>query len=144
MRHIFLMRCSNTNAVSYNTVLRFTGIFFSHLIKHAIEVPSSNATISNLKTALNGFFGRLELDALLQIHPEVQRSRDQDYADSYTRVFTEVFALHAGGNPKLPDRLREQDASRDKLSIVLNTLANGLVFDRSQMPLNEHRSTFPR
>lgn len=53
-------------------------------------------------------------------------SSDIEKAESYTIHVREIFNLGAGGDPELPEGFRTCDANCDKISIVLNTMGNGL------------------
>ena len=50
---------------------------------------------------------------------------------AHLRVFVEVSEMKAGGDPRLPPKLREQNANEDKMSIVLNTIASGISYIRT-------------
>ncbi|MCJ1396227.1 hypothetical protein MMC18_009116 [Xylographa bjoerkii] len=65
---------------------------------------------------------RNELEEVLQLRSSLSKTP--------LRVFLEVFELKAGGDPRLPQQLREQNANEDKMSIVLNTIASGLIYRR--------------
>ncbi|MCJ1420662.1 hypothetical protein MMC32_007021 [Xylographa parallela] len=81
----------------------------------------------------------------LEAHNRPLRSELKDVSElrsslnkSLLRVFLEVFELQAGGDPRLPPGLREQNANEDKMSIVLNTIASGIIYRKPPDAQGEH------
>jgi hypothetical protein len=114
--HIFLVPCRTRSGKS---VLRFTGKCLTHLLSLATEVPFE-PEIEAVKPALYAFFrdrSKLaEHDHRLQMHH-----------GNFTTVVAEVFAMEAGGDPRIPAEQREADARKDKIAIILNTMECGLA-----------------
>ncbi|KAK3711954.1 hypothetical protein LTR37_009266 [Vermiconidia calcicola] len=114
--HIFLVPVSTRSGRS---VLRFTGKCLTHFLGLATEVPFEQS-IEAVKPALYAFFrDRSKLPA----HEHGLRS----HHGNFTTVVAEVFAMEAGGDPRIPEEARAADARKDKLSIILNTMECGLA-----------------
>lgn len=114
--HIFLIPCRTRSGKS---VLRFTGKCLTHFLSLATEVPFE-PEIEAVKPALYAFFrdrSKLaEHDHRLQMHH-----------GNFTTVVAEVFAMEAGGDPRIPEEQRAADARKDKIAIILNTMECGLA-----------------
>ena len=116
--HIFLVPCQ-TRSRSGKSVLRFTGKCLTHFLGLATEVPFEQS-IEAVKPALYAFFrDRSKLPA--------HDHRLQSHHGNFTTVVAEVFAMEAGGDPRIPEEQRAADARKDKISIILNTLECGLA-----------------
>jgi hypothetical protein len=114
--HIFLVPCRTRSGQS---VIRFTGKCLTHFLSLATEVPFE-LEIEAVKPALYAFFR--------------DRSKLADHAHqmqmhhgNFTTVVAEVFAMEAGGDPRIPEEQRAADARKDKISIILNTMECGLA-----------------
>jgi len=117
--HIFLVPCRIPGSWSGKSVLRFTGTCLTHFLALATEVPFE-PSVESAKAALYAFFrDRSKLAA----HENHLRS----HHGNFTTVVAEVFAMQAGGDPKIPEAQREADARKDKISIILNTMECGLA-----------------
>ena len=132
--HIFLVPCNNPGGKS---VLRFTGKCLTHFIALATEVPFERP-IEAVKPALYAFFR--DRSKLLE-HDHDHRLRA--HHGNFTTVVAEVFAMEAGGDPRIPEEQREADARKDKISIILNTMECGLALQQKarnpnfMLPTNE-------
>lgn len=91
--------------------------------------------------SLHQFFGRLSLETFLHTHRDVQSPGDLKQVDTCMRVFEDVFEMKAGGNQQLPMKLRTYNANKDKISIVLNKLDNGLILNRSSTGTEQYPAT---
>ena len=113
--HIFLIPCETRAGKS---VVRFTGKCLTHLLALATEVPFRRE-IEAVKAPLYAFFrDRSKLPAHEHLHA---------HHGNFTTVVAEVFAMEAGGDPRIPVEQREADARKDKISIILNTMECGLA-----------------
>ncbi|KNG44857.1 universal stress protein [Stemphylium lycopersici] len=124
--HVFLIPCLRHYEDEVQTIVRFTGAFFTHLLALASEVHSFTPALATKVHSLFEFFERQAFDkrspsALAT--PDNQQYTDSTVTSSMSMV-AETFRLKAGGNPRLPEYLRRLDANRDKTSIALN--ASGL------------------
>jgi hypothetical protein len=133
--HIFLVPCQTAGFSPRRSVLRFTGKCLTHFLALATEVPFERA-IEDTKAALYAFFrDRSKLPAS-DFHM-------RSHHGNFTTVVAEVFAMQAGGDPKIPEEQREADARRDKMSIILNTMECGLALapwlrnPRLSLPVHE-------
>ena len=121
--HIFLVPCRNRNTMPGKSVLRFTGKCMAHLLGLATEV-ALEAETEAVKPALYAFFrdrtSKLSSDRYLRSHH-----------GNFTTVVAEVFAMQAGGDPKIPEEQRASDARKDQISIILNTMECGLALHPS-------------
>ena len=121
--HVFLVPCASSGNDSY-TFIRFTGVFFHHMLTLSSEVMSSTPGHQTRKNALQQLFGRraliYEREALIAQNPRTEFPPLPE-PFIYVTMIADVFQMKAGGNPRLPDHLRLLDANRDKVSIVLNT-----------------------
>ncbi|KAK5167661.1 uncharacterized protein LTR77_007360 [Saxophila tyrrhenica] len=136
--HVFLVPCRTPGSWSGKSVLRFTGKCLTHFLALATEVPFEMA-IENVKAALYAFFrDRSKLPA----HDYHMRS----HHGNFTTVVAEVFAMQAGGDPRIPLEQREADARKDKISIILNTMECGLALSPKmrdpQIRLPEHECNY--
>lgn len=117
--HIFLIPCKTPGSWSGKSVLRFTSKCLTHFLSLATEVPFE-PEIEAVKPALYAFFRDrsklVEHDHRLRMHH-----------GNFTTVVAEVFAMEAGGDPRIPVEQREADARKDKISIILNTMECGLA-----------------
>ena len=117
--HIFLIPCQTRSG---NSVIRFTGKCLTHLLALATEVPFRRE-IEAVKAPLYAFFrDRSKLPAHEHLH---------SHHGNFTTVVAEVFAMEAGGDPRIAAEQREADARKDKISIILNTMECGLALHPS-------------
>lgn len=102
---------------------------YSHALVEIREIEQHPSFLSSMEDR-GPFAARHEY-----LKQELERVSDlrNGLNKTYTRVFLEIFELEAGGDPRLCKELRKQDANEDKLSIVFNTIANGLLFRRPQI-----------
>lgn len=117
--HIFLVPCRIPGSWSGKSVLRFTGKCLTHFIGLATEVPFEQS-IESVKAALYAFFRDRSKLASHEHHMRAHHG-------NFTTVVAEVFAMQAGGDPKIPEEQREADARKDKIAIILNTMECGLA-----------------
>jgi curved DNA-binding protein CbpA len=121
--HVFLLPCRTSDHGPFKrTVLRLTSSCIAHLLALATEVPF-DAKIELLKPALHAFF-RDRIPPSMIIPGSIPR-----HHGNFSTVIAEVFAMEAGGDPRLPEEQREADARRDKVSIILNTTECGLALN---------------
>jgi curved DNA-binding protein CbpA len=130
--HVFLIPAKSSSRPGLD-VLRFNSKCISHLLDLATEVPFEQ-DVESVKAALHAFFrDRSKMGSgergMLQHH------------GNFSTVVAEVFAMEAGGDPRIPAEQREADALRDKTAICLNTMECGLsIADRFRdlnRPLSE-------
>lgn len=116
--HVFLIPCTSPEIGGGRDVLRFNGKCIAHLLDLCIEVPFE-PDVESVKPALHGFFrDRAKMaddDKQMRLHH-----------GNFSTVVAEVFAMEAGGDPRIPAEQRLSDARKDKISIILNTLECGL------------------
>jgi len=114
--HIFLVPCRSPGTWSERSVIRFTGKCLTHFLGLATEVAFEPA-IEAVKPALYAFFrDRSKLSV-----------EHHSHHGNFTTVVAEVFAMEAGGDPRVPEEQREADARKDKIAIILNTMECGLA-----------------
>ena len=118
-RHIFLIKCQS----GPRRVLRFTGSFLLHLQERFGSSLLSPDTHTRMN--LHGF-----LFHLLQLRLKAQRPEISDASfQTWIQSSRTILALGGGGNPNIRDqRLKAQDALRDKICIILNTHNTGLCY----------------
>ncbi|MCJ1438810.1 hypothetical protein MMC27_008200 [Xylographa pallens] len=132
-RHAFLVQCTHIRGRS-DTVFRFDGSFLMHMICLAVEFPVHH----DITTV------RVKLRKVMNIVDGIMK---RGQTNNHLDAFTQVFMLHAGGNPKLPLDRRIIDANREKLAIVLNSVGSGLTVqhpssDRHGEPLATYNECF--
>ncbi|KAF2485910.1 hypothetical protein BDY17DRAFT_290525 [Neohortaea acidophila] len=116
--HIFLIPCRASSSPTGPGIVRFTGSCLAHLLALATEVAFEPA-IEAVKPALYAFFrdrSKPSTEGHLRSHH-----------GNFTTVVAEVFAMEAGGDPRIPEAQRAADARKDQISIILNTLECGLA-----------------
>jgi len=123
------------------TAFGFTGQFLWWLAELSASLPASS---DRMKRARSTIIHTLDFKRRIL---QIIRSYEGKYASesidtSYAMLMLEAFRLGAGGNPKLStETLRTRDANRDRMSIVLNLLGNGLKLKQKPDPdLEEYRS----
>ncbi|KAF2165142.1 hypothetical protein M409DRAFT_56030 [Zasmidium cellare ATCC 36951] len=116
--HVFLIPCKRAGTWGGRDVLRFNGKCIAHLLDLCVEVPFE-PDVESVKPALHGFFRdrakMAENERQMRLHH-----------GNFSTVVAEVFAMEAGGDPRIPAEQRLSDARKDKISIILNTLECGL------------------
>lgn len=117
--HIFLIPCRSSNTRSGRDVLRFNSKCIAHLLDLSTEVPFE-PEVESVKPALHAFFR----DRSKMTPDERQMS---SHHGNFSTVVAEVFAMEAGGDPRVPAEQRLSDARKDKISIILNTMECGLA-----------------
>lgn len=124
--HVFLIPCSVQYDDEVQTVIRITGAFLLHLLVLASEIyPFIPIRLGKLRS-LQAFFQRVVLaeeNMLAAQRPDTPQMLTTRGVTFIPKI-AETFQLQAGGNPRLPEYLRRQDANRDKMGIALN--ASGL------------------
>lgn len=117
--HVFLIPCKRLETWSGRDVLRFNGKCIAHLLDLCVEVPFE-PDVESVKPALHGFFRdrakMAENERQMRLHH-----------GNFSTVVAEVFAMEAGGDPRIPAAQRLSDARKDKISIILNTMECGLA-----------------
>ena len=125
--HVFLVPCLRHYEDEVQTIVRFTGEFFTHLLVLASELTTFTNPVSMKIRSLLAFFQELDT---LSAHGQGTLQRPDTPHDqsptmqSFTSLVAETFRMRAGGNPRLPEYMRRLDANRDKTAIALN--ASGL------------------
>lgn len=117
--HIFLVPCKKPGTWSGRDVLRFNGKTIAHLLDLATEVPFE-PDVEAVKPALHAFFRDRSKMAPGERHMRLHHG-------NFSTVVAEVFAMDAGGDPRIPIEQREADARKDKIAIILNTMECGLA-----------------
>ncbi|CAG5158573.1 uncharacterized protein ALTATR162_LOCUS5148 [Alternaria atra] len=125
--HIFLVPSIRHYEDEVQTITRFTGDFFIHLLVLASELATFTPPVTAKIRSLLAFFQ--ELDMLNRHGQNALRRPDTPHdqpptMQSFTSLVTDTFRLKAGGDPRLPEYVRRLDANRDKTAIALN--ASGL------------------
>ncbi|USP81766.1 hypothetical protein yc1106_09040 [Curvularia clavata] len=125
--HVFLVPCLRHYEDDIQTVLRFTGAFFTHLLSLASEVSNFPPALSAKLHSLLQFFQ--QQDTFSKSNMYDLRTPDSQHYPTPTKTCSistvaDTFRMRAGGNPRLPEYLRRLDANRDKTGIALN--ASGL------------------
>jgi hypothetical protein len=124
--HVFMIPCSVQYDDEVQTVIRITGAFLLHLLVLASEIyPFIPVRLGKLRS-LQAFFQRVVLaeETMLVVQRPDTPQMILPQGVSFILKIAEVFQSQAGGNPRLPEYLRRQDANRDKMGIALN--ASGL------------------
>jgi hypothetical protein len=125
--HVFLVPCLRHYEDEVQTIVRFTGDFFTHLLVLANELTTFTPQVSMKIHSLLAFFQELDT---LSAHGRGTLQRPDTPHDqsptiqSFSSLVAETFRMRAGGNPRLPEYMRRLDANRDKTAIALN--ASGL------------------
>jgi hypothetical protein len=125
--HVFVVPCYSAYDDRVSTVIRFTGAFFLHLLVLASEIyPITPAYHGKLRSLHEFFHQRITSDGDAFLAAQRPDTPQMLVSDGVTLIpnIAETFQLQAGGNPRLPPHLRQQDANRDKMGIALN--ASGL------------------
>jgi hypothetical protein len=121
--HVFLVPCYKHYEDEVQTILRFTGAFFTHMLvlasEHATFTPAFQIKIRSLLDV----FHRKE-DRFLAVHRPDTPQDPITTTTPFIPTITETFRMKAGGNPRLPEYLQRFDANRNKTCIALN--ASGL------------------
>jgi hypothetical protein len=121
--HLFIIPCASTNDYQ-NTALVFKASFVRYLAMLNGEIPSSTTRLSRIRDMVAEKFDTFGVT-----------SKSRDAGIIYQSLVTHtgnIMALSTGGNPTLEDSLRICDARRDKISIVLNSVGNGLIVKRDE------------
>lgn len=133
--HIFLIPCKRTGTGGGRDVLRFNGKCIAHLLDLCIEVPFE-PDVESVKPALHAFFRdrakMAENERQMRLHH-----------GNFSTVVAEVFAMEAGGDPRIPAEQRLSDARKDKISIILNTLECGLSLHEAVRDPSDPRYHLP-
>ncbi|CAK1361631.1 hypothetical protein CB0940_03012 [Cercospora beticola] len=125
--HIFLIPCKRPGSWSGRAVLRFNGKCISHLLDLSTEVPFEQ-DVESVKPALHAFFRDRS-----KMAPDERKMKL--HHGNFSTVVAEVFAMEAGGDPRIPAEQREADARKDKIAIILNTMECGLsISERLRNP----------
>ncbi|KAJ9137705.1 hypothetical protein NKR23_g8924 [Pleurostoma richardsiae] len=127
-RHRFLARCAGQPA---NTLLSFSDFFLSYLcmLSSSVAVPADVKPVRDTVHRVFSYAAYIdELRRVLNGAPE--KTVDEALTPAYTTHVSEIFALGAGGDPNAEDR--ERDANLDRITIVLNTVGNGLCLRREE------------
>jgi hypothetical protein len=124
--HVFVVPCYRQYDDEVQTVVRFTGAFFLHLLTLASEIYPTIPQYCGMLRSLRDFFRRVVLNEDVILAAQRPDTPQMLISDRFTLIprIAETFSLQAGGNPRLPEYLRRQDANRDKMGLALN--ASGL------------------
>ncbi|KAJ4371247.1 hypothetical protein N0V83_004464 [Neocucurbitaria cava] len=125
--HIFLVPCYTQYEDEVKTVIRFTGVFFLHMLVLAGELQTIEPSFYAKIQPLLDFFDRRvtlkEQGTLAVQRPDTPQSTIPE-PPPFIPLIIETFLKKAGGNPRLPEYQRRLNANREKMSIALN--ASGL------------------
>jgi hypothetical protein len=122
--HVFLVPCFHLHPYETQTVVRFTGAFFLHMLELASELPDFTPVQHARIRSLSDFFGKLDMEkGLVKQRPDTPQLPLPE-PTLVVPKFGEIFQMKATGNPQLPEYLRRLNANRDKMCIALN--ASGL------------------
>ncbi|KAF2130602.1 hypothetical protein P153DRAFT_356334 [Dothidotthia symphoricarpi CBS 119687] len=125
--HIFLLPCYQYYEDEAETVIRFTGAFFLHMLVLSSELntfmPATQTKIKSLSDFFHRRVTRNGEHTFAVQRPDTPQSSTPQPA-SFVPMIAEVFGMKTGGDPRLPEYLRRLDANRDKTCIALN--ASGL------------------
>ncbi len=125
--HVFLIPSYKQENEEIQTVIRFTGAFFLHMLDLASEVYTTEPTYYAKIRSQHDFFSRKVrmVEEGAYTPPWLDTAQMQSsQASSIIPTISRVFSMKAGGNPRLPAYLRRLDANRDKMCISLS--ASGL------------------
>jgi hypothetical protein len=125
--HVFLIPCYTHYEDEIQTIIRFTGAFFTHMLVLASELATLAPAFQSKVQSLLDFFqhrGLFNEDSFLAVHRPDTPQDSSHSTTSFIPAVAEVFRMKASGNPRLPEYLRRLDANRDKTCIALN--ASGL------------------
>ena len=117
--HVFLVPCKRVGHFREKDVLRFNGKCIAHLLALSTEVPFESE-IESIKPALHAFFSD-------RSKANVKATDLRSHHGNFSTVIAEVFAMEAGGDPRIPAEQRQSDARKDKIAIILNTMECGLT-----------------
>ena len=122
--HVFLVPCFRHHPYETQTVVRFTGAFFLHMLELASELPGFTPVQHARIRSLSDFFGKLDMEkGFVKQRPDTPQGPLPE-PTLVVPKFGEIFQMKASGNPLLPEYLRRLNANRDKMCIALN--ASGL------------------
>lgn len=127
-KHVFLARSDST---ARPLIVRFTGSFLlSLLMEDGLPETGFDELLARNKTRL--YLVRLESEAGRFM------AGDKTLQEMMLRAYINIIPLGAGGNPRIKDLTRRQyDAVRDKYSIILNTVGNGICYTGDLMSEDE-------
>ena len=138
--HRFYIKCPTIYPDKVMT-FGFTGQFLWWLAGLASSLPAFSERMKIARqTIVQTLDFKQRLRQTIRLHHGEYASESND--TSYAMAMLEAFNLGAGGNPKLStETLRTRDANRDRMSIVLNLLGNGLKLKQKPDPdLEEYSS----
>jgi hypothetical protein len=122
--HVFLVPCYRHHPYETQTVVRFTGAFFLHMLELASELPDFTPVQHARIRSLSDFFGKLDMEKSLGKQRPDTPQLPLPEPTLVVPKFGEMFQMKTSGNPLLPEYLRRLNANRDKMCIALN--ASGL------------------
>jgi hypothetical protein len=128
-KHTFLIPCTAAPNKYQDTVLGFSSQFMWYLSALSSETPATSDHLRKVRDMVKDRFDiEREMGKVRRILAD--KPAEVDVEESYTNHIREVMSLETGGNPKLEGDLRLCDARCDKISIVLNSVGNGLSLKR--------------
>jgi hypothetical protein len=120
---LFIIPCAYTNDYK-NIALVFKSSFVWYLAMLNGEIASATTQLSRIRDMIVEKF---------DIYKPRSSSRGVNVGEqSVVKHTRNTMALSTGGNPSIEASLRICDARRDKISIVLNCVGNGLVLKRDE------------
>ncbi|KAJ4337138.1 hypothetical protein N0V95_008412 [Ascochyta clinopodiicola] len=127
-QHVFLVRCSSQYNNAVQTVLRFTTSFLQHMLALAGELTTFTPTQQSQIRALGDCFTVHNTKGVngLAMRPDTPQTPGVE-PSAFVPTVVNTFQMKAGGNPRLPEYLRNLDANRDKVCITLSASKVPLV-----------------
>lgn len=132
-KHKFVIRCVASPGEEREKVLVLTDFFVSYLcllsskLMFPEDIKQTQISIDRVFD-LNKYLDRLR--EIMGIDLTGPPKIEQQLIPAYTTQIMEVFELKAGGNPGLSPAERERDANLDRMTILLNSVGNGLSLKR--------------
>jgi hypothetical protein len=132
--HVFLLPCISEEDDGIFKFIRFTGAFFLHMLLLAAELPSlSSAHHAQLRSLIDVFARQSLPDehTIDSIHGPTAMFTQPPEITSLVPVIAKVFEQKADGNQRLREHLRNLDAERDRISMVLSSAGLPIVLNPS-------------
>lgn len=136
-KHVFLVPSWPREHSQRQRIIKFTGFFFLYLLFLIFEnARLTTKSRQEKRLASDLFFWKKVIEVNLDPHPNYSR-----HVERFLSIVLNVFRSKADGDLRLPKELRIYDANKDKLSIVLNSIDNGLAIHRSSTEIEQLNAT---